>query len=221
MSVEDLQKAEQALRTVELPRAIRGVDPEQARKLLGEAADSLATAVSEQKELHRELERLRQTNDEDAIGKALLTATRAGEEVLAEAHKEAASITAKAEAEASALLEQVATQAKKREQETAAAREQFERELTAAKNAHAKEHESARAEADAALADARRELAQLENQAGRLRSLVTDMERRIVEIAESALEELVAFDTSTSSETENDLLADLQPAAEPSDITAD
>jgi hypothetical protein len=47
------------------------------------------------------------------------------------------------------------------------------------------------------------------------------MERRIVEIAESALEELVAFDTSTSSETENDLLADLQPAAEPSDITAD
>jgi cell division septum initiation protein DivIVA len=220
MSVEELQNAVQMLRTVELRRAVRGVEPEQARKLLDEAADLLAAAAREQQELRGEVERLLEANDESAVGKALLTATRAGEAVMAEAREAAASLSAEAEARASALLEQVTAQAEKHERETVAAREQFERELVDARNAHTKELESARADADAALAAARRELGQLEQQAAQLRTLVADLERRIVEIAQGALEELETF-APTSSTRESDLLADLQPTPEQSDVATD
>jgi cell division septum initiation protein DivIVA len=213
MSIEALQEAVRKLRDVELRHAVRGVDGAQVRDLLDEAADSLANAAREQTELRDELERLQAANDESAIGKALLAATRAGEAVLAEAQEKAASLTAEAEAQASVLLEQVKAQAEKREQETNAAREQFERELADAKQAHAKELESAQAEAEAALAAARHELGLLESKAGQLRSLVADMERRIVETARKTLKDLEAFEASASRPMESDLLADLQPAA--------
>jgi chromosome segregation ATPase len=221
VSVEEVQNAVQMLRTVELRRAVRGVDAEHARKLLNEAADLLAAAAREQEELHSELQRLREANDEEAVGKALLTATRAGEAVLAEAREAAASLSAEAEAQASALLEQVKAQAEKREQEASAAQEKFERELTKAKKAHVKELESARAEADAALAAAHVELGQLEEQAAHLRSLVADMERRIVEIARGALEELDRLGASAGGTPEKELLADLRPVPEQADIAAD
>jgi len=219
MSAEDMQKTVDKLRTVELHRAVRGVDPDQVRKLLDEAADVLAAAGREQKELRRELERPREGNDEEAVGKALLTATR-GEALMAEARETAASITAEAEAQASALLDQVTAQAETREQEIAAAREQLERELTATRDAFAKEHESARAEAEAALAEARRELARLEKQATQLRSAVTDTQRRVVEVAQTALDELETLGASARSTAESDLLAALRPPAAPSDVPA-
>jgi len=221
MRVEELKETVQKLRTVELRRAVRGVDPEQVRELLDQAADSLATAVRERDELRREVARLREANDESAVGKALLTATRAGEAVVAEAREQAASLTAEAEAQATALLEQVKAQAERREQETNAARERFERELADSSRAHAKELESARAEADAALAAARRELVKLEEQAAQLRSLVTDMESRVVEIAQGALAQLDALGVPANGPTESDLLADLQPVPEPSDVEAE
>jgi cell division septum initiation protein DivIVA len=220
MSVEEVRKAVQMLRSVELRRAVRGVDPEQARKLLDEAADLLAAAGREQSELRGEVERLREANDEGAVGKALVAATRAGEALMAEAREAAASLGAEAEAQAAALLEQVTAEAEKREQETATARERFEQELTDARKAHANELESARVDADAALAAARRELSHLEKQAAQLRSLVTDLERRIVEIAQGALEELEAFGSSPSTTPGSDLLVDLRPAAAPSDVAA-
>lgn len=220
MSSKELEESLQKLRTVELRRAVRGVDPEQIRELLDQAADVLAGAVREQNELRGEVDRLREANDESAIGKALVTATRAGEAVLAEAREQAASLRAEAEAQATALLEQVKAQAEKREQETKAAREQFRRELADASKAHTAELESKRAEADSALAAARRELAELEKQTERLRSLVIDLERRIAEIAHGALEELKALGAPLG-DPEDDLLADLQPMAEPSDVTAD
>jgi cell division septum initiation protein DivIVA len=213
MSIEGLQEAVRELREVELRHAVRGIDEAQVRGLLDKAADWLADAAREQTELRDELERLQAANGESAIGKALLAATRAGEALVAEAQEKAASLSIEAEAQASALLEQVKAQAEKREQETRAAREQFERGLADAKQAHAKELESAQAEAEAALAAARRELGLLENKAGQLRSLVADMERRIVETARKALKDLEAFDASVSRPTGSDLLADLQPAA--------
>jgi cell division septum initiation protein DivIVA len=213
MSIEALQEAVGKLRDVELRHAVRGIDEAQVRDLLDEAADTLASASREQTELREELERLQSANDESAIGKALLAATRAGEALLAEAEEKAASLSTKAEAQASALLEEVKAQAEKREQETKAARKQFERELADAKQAHAKELESARADAEAALAAARRELGLLESKAVQLRSLVTEMERRITEIARKALKDIEAFDASASRTTESDLLADLRPAA--------
>jgi hypothetical protein len=49
---------------------------------------------------------------------------------------------------------------------------------------------------------------------------VADLERRIVEIAQGALDELEAF-APTSSTRESDLLADLQPTPEQSDVATD
>ena len=213
MSIEDLQTTADSLRSVELRGAIRGVDAERARKLLDWAADALEAAAREQKELRGELERLREANDEDAVGKALLAATRAGEEILAEARKRAASITAEAEAQASALLARTASLAEEREQEEAAAREQFERQLSVSRSALAKGHDLARAETEERLADARRELARLETEAARLRSAVTDTQRRVVEIAQTALDELESLRADTSrGAAEADLLRDLRPA---------
>lgn len=213
MSVEGIQQTARRLREAELRRAVHGVDEAQVRDLLDEAADALASAARDQTGLRGELERLQAVNDESAIGKALLAATRAGEALLEEAREEAAALSAEAEAQASALLEVVKAQTQKVEQETKTAREQLERELTDAKQAHAKELESARAAADAALADARRELANIESTATQLRSLVTDTERRIVEAARTTLKDLEAFADSASKPAESDLLADLQPAA--------
>lgn len=217
MNLEELQDAVQRLRTVEFRRAVRGVDPEQARQLLDEAADLLAAAAREEKELRSEVERLRGTNDESAVGKALVTATRTGEALIAEAREQAASLRAEAEVEASVLLEQAKSEAVKLERETKSVREQLDRELTDARQAHAKELETAQADANAALSDARSELSQLERRAAQLSTLVADMERRIVEIAEDALAELETFAPSATDATSEELLADLQPTPEPSE----
>lgn len=219
MSIEEIQGVIHKLRDVKLRDAVYGVDAAQVRVLLGEAADSLDNAMREQSELRNELERLQAANDESAIGKALLAATQAGETLLAEAREKAASLNAEAEARASALLEQATRQAQKREQELRAARERLEQELVNAEQAHAKELELGRAAVDAGLTEARRELVQLENKAGQLRSLVADMERRIVDTARQALQELEAFSASAPKATETDMLADLRPAAESSDVT--
>jgi cell division septum initiation protein DivIVA len=218
MSTDRIQEAIRKLRDVELRRAVHGVDTTQVRDLLAEAADTLASAARDQAELRDELERLAAANDESAIGKALLAATRAGEDLMAEAREKAASLSIEAKAQASALLEQAKAQAARREQETRAAWEQFEREITDAKQAHAKELEASRADVEAALADARRELVQLENKAAQVRSLVADMQHRIVGTAREALQQLEAFGASPSGTAESDLLADLRPAAELSDV---
>lgn len=184
MSVEDLQKALQKLRNVELRHAIRGVDAEQVRELLDEAAASLVTAVREQNELRREVERLRATSDEDAVGTALLVATRTGERIIAQAREKATAIIAEAEAQASA-----------------------------------QEHDSAPAETDAALADARRELARLENEAVQARSLVADTERRAVEMIQRALDELES--PRDAGRDGADLRGALKPAVSAAEIVAD
>jgi chromosome segregation protein len=207
MSIEELESAVHALREAELRRAVRGVDREQVRELLDQAADLLASAVREQKELRRELERLQAANDDDAIAKALVTATRTAEEIVARAREEAASITAEAETQTAALLEQAAAVVEQREQEAAAAREQYELEAAAARKRLEEEHESVRAEAEAALAGARRELAHLEEEEVRLRALMAETERRFVEIARAALEELERLGSGGDTA---DLLRDLR-----------
>ncbi len=182
MSVEDLQAAVQRLRNAELRHAIRGVDAEQVQDLLQEAIDSLAVAAREQNELRHELERLRTTNDDGAIGSALLVATRTGERIVAEAHEKAASIVAEAEARAAA----------------------------------------ARDEADPALVDARQELAQLEDEAVRARSLVADTERRAVQIIQGALDKLENAATVPANSQRPDMLSALRtPSQPPSEIVAD
>jgi cell division septum initiation protein DivIVA len=210
MSIEELEGAVHALREAKLHRAMRGVDPRQARELLDEAADFLASAVREQKELRRELEQLQDTKDEEAIARALVAATRTAEEIVVKARAEAASITAEAEAQKAALLEQAAAAVEEREREATAARAQFEREAATARKAIEEEHESARVEAEVALAGARRELAQLEEDEARLRALMAETERRFVEIARAALDELEGLGSAGGSGDAAGVLGDLQ-----------
>jgi cell division initiation protein len=96
--------------------------------------------------------------------------------------------------------------------EVAAAREHFDRELRAARSAHAKKYESARAEAEAELADARKEMARLENEAARLGFLVEETKRRVVEVAQGTLDELERLSAATTGGAEAGLLGDLRPA---------
>jgi cell division septum initiation protein DivIVA len=81
-------------------------------------------------------------------------------------------------------------------------------------------YDLARAEAEHELTDARRELARLETEAAGLRSTVADTQHRVVEIAQSALEQLEALGASTGTECGSDLLADLRPATPPLDVPA-
>ncbi len=222
MTGPDPEKLVQTLRSVQLPAAVNGVDTEQARKLLDEAADALVNSLREQRALRDELEALHATKDEEVVGKALLAATRAGEEILAEARetaavttaeaeKSASAITAEAEAQAAALLERVAATAEQRERETAAAKEQFERELAEVRTAFEKESASAQAQAKAALADARRELARLEADAERLRVEMAEAQRDFVEITQLALDELESSLGKAPSRRESaELLPDLR-----------
>jgi cell division septum initiation protein DivIVA len=146
----------------------------------------------------------------EAIGKALLAATRAGEEIAAEARVSAERITTEAEAHAAALLEQATKAAEERERESIAAREKLgiERELLDRERTRVLGEAQERAET--ILADARRDAEQLQAYRERLRSLLTDSRNRLVELAESALSQLEEFDAKGGFRRP-DLLDDLRP----------
>jgi cell division septum initiation protein DivIVA len=175
VDVEDLYRKAEWLRSAEPPRALRGFEEEHTRRLLDDVAHLLQAVAQEQEEMQRELDRLRTaTQDEaagkEAIGKALLAATRASDEILADARASAESVTAEAEAQAEAILEhanhalgqreaEIAAARSKLEEEEAALRAELEREAAAARAAF--EEESAAAHADL---EAERERVQREKQ---------------------------------------------------------
>jgi cell division septum initiation protein DivIVA len=139
------------LRSAEPPRAIRGFDEAETRALLNVAAQRLEAAADEYEELQKELERLRvqagdDTAGKEAIGKALIAATRAGEEIAAEARASAERIKSEAEAEAAAILEQAAKAAEAREHESVVTRARLEAEHAAARAGLEEEHAAKRAE---------------------------------------------------------------------------
>jgi cell division septum initiation protein DivIVA len=226
MEPEALRAEAKRLRSAEPSRAIRGFDEGQTRELLEATAKLLDAAASERDAMRRELNQLlSETGEElagkEAIGKALLAATRAGEEMAAEARVSAERITADAETRAAAILEQAEAAAGEREKESIATREELEREKAAARLELDRERtrvlEEAREKAEAILADARREVEQLEGYGEQLRSLVLDSQRRFVELAQSALRQLEGVDGVADPSKPGDLLADLRAAdGEPS-----
>jgi cell division septum initiation protein DivIVA len=182
MDVEDLHRQAEWLRTAEPPRALRGFEEEQTRKLLDDAAQLLKTAAREHEALQRELEKLRAAAGEDtaakeAIGKALLVATRAGEEIVTEA-----------EARAAAILEQAGAAAQERERESAVARESLDVEVAAAKAALEDERTSVRAQLEeenaAARAELEREKARLDQERGEWQEVLEGERKRVLDEAE-------------------------------------
>lgn len=151
MDLNELRAEAKRLQSAEPSKAIRGFDEKETRTLLNGAACLLETAAQEREELQRELEKLRAKVGEEgaskeAIGKALLAATRASEEMAAEAHAFAERIKAEAEARATAILDEATRSSAERERETVAARARLEAEIAALRSSMEQEHAATRAE---------------------------------------------------------------------------
>jgi len=94
----------QQLRDAELPRARRGFEEGATRELLADAAGALSAVTSERDDLQKRVEELskqaaQHPTDAETIGAVLMTAHRAGEDLLAKAAEEAAQMRASAESE--------------------------------------------------------------------------------------------------------------------------
>lgn len=90
------------IRDAELPRALRGFDVDATRGLLADAAGALGAVTRERDDLRKQVEELsvqasRNPTDAERLGAVLLTAKRAGDDLLAKAADDAAEIRAAAE----------------------------------------------------------------------------------------------------------------------------
>ena len=90
------------IRDAELPRALRGFDVEATRALLADAASALSAATRERDDLRKQVDELgeqasRNPTDAEQLGAVLLTAKRAGDELIAKAAEDAAELRAEAE----------------------------------------------------------------------------------------------------------------------------
>jgi len=90
------------IRDAELPRALRGFEVEATRSLLADAASALSAVTRERDDLRKQVEELgeqaaRNPTDAEQLGAVLLTAKRAGDELIAKAAEDAAEIRAEAE----------------------------------------------------------------------------------------------------------------------------
>lgn len=90
------------IRDAELPRALRGFDVEATRALLADAASALSAATRERDDLRKQVEELSEQasqnpTDAEQLGAVLLTAKRAGDELIAKAAADATEVRAEAE----------------------------------------------------------------------------------------------------------------------------
>lgn len=209
------------LRDAELPRTRRGYGEEETRRLLAEAATVLEEAVRERDRLRRELQEARETGeDPDAIGKALLTAVAAGEEVVTRANEQARTIVAEAEAAAAHLLAEARERAAEQEREAAERRRQLDAQLEELRVAAERERAAADAERERLLATARVEaddvvaaaagrVTALEEQATRLRKLVDAEWQAMAALVREALDEVRELENKGGTGTSGDLVTDL------------
>ena len=90
------------IRDAELPRSLRGFEVEATRALLADAASALSAVTRERDDLRKQVDELgaqasRNPTDAEQLGAVLLTAKRAGDELIAKASEDAAEIRAEAE----------------------------------------------------------------------------------------------------------------------------
>jgi cell division septum initiation protein DivIVA len=250
VDLSELRTEAKRLQSAEPSRGIRGFDERETRTLLSGAAKLLESAAEQQETLERELEELRAKVGEEgvgkeAIGKALVAATRASEEIAAEARSSAERIRAEAEAQAAAVLDAATKAADERERETAVERARLETELAAVRSGLEAENagirselererkqlaetqallsgalerereraiKEAQAQADTIVADARREVARLEDYAEQLRSLLVEGQRSFVELAEAALQQVESVRSERPGAGSEELLNALRPS---------
>lgn len=90
------------IRDAELPRSLRGFDVDATRGLLANVAGALAAVTRERDDLRKQVDALsvqasQNPTDAERLGAVLLTAKRAGEDLVAKATDEAAEIRADSE----------------------------------------------------------------------------------------------------------------------------
>lgn len=103
------QLTPQQIRDAEFTRSRRGFDEVTTRGFLARAADALSALIRERDELRAQVDELnkyaaKHPTDAETIGAVLMTAHRAGEELLARAAEEAAELRERTEAEREELL---------------------------------------------------------------------------------------------------------------------
>ena len=190
MGIGDLGTEAKRLRSAEPPRAIRGFDEGQTRKLLERAAKLLEGAALELQEMRQECERLRSSVSEEAsakeaIGAALLKATRVGEEITAEARAAAERTTAEAEARAATILEQAAAKEDQLERDKVAIARKLEQDRAALRAAVEEENAAARVELEG-------EREQFAREQGVWRDVVEAERARVREEAQARADDIVA-----------------------------
>ena len=154
------------VRDAELPRALRGYDVDATRGLLANAAGALAAVSRERDDLRKQVEELtvhaaENPTDAERLGAVLITAKRAGDELVAKAADEAAEIRAGAE--------QMRADVESQRAELAA---------------------RARAEADAMVSDAGAKVELLRQEADELNRSIVARRQELVVFLRSALQQL-------------------------------
>lgn len=154
------------IRDAELPRSLRGFDVDATRGLLANVAGALAAVTRERDDLRKQVEALsvqasQNPTDAERLGAVLLTAKRAGEDLVAKAADEAEEIRAGAEQ----MRAEVET----------------ERAELAGR---------ARAEADAMVGEAAATVESLKREAEELRHSIAARRQELVTFLQSALDQL-------------------------------
>ena len=165
------------LRSPDLAHSLRGYDETETGQLLEQAATALEAAYQERDRMREEALRAGPKAeavpaDLEAIGRALLTASATGEQIVADAQERAEHLVGRATANAEAIR----AEAVEAGQQTVA---------------------SARAEADRLIAEARAEVERLRGQAEEIAALMESKRTGFVEFAGAALDELERMERRT------------------------
>jgi len=223
------------LREPDLPRAVRGLQEEATRSLLAEAASALEETAAERDTLRRETEATGAAGGEhggatdvEAVGRALVTATSLGEELVASAKEQAEQIVAEARAEAERVVGAAHEAAGAAERDLAVERDRLEGELAGLRAEIGTRHEQLEAERNETLAHARGEVEQIlavaqaeaqriREEAEGLRATLAARTNAFVGAARAALEQLDELEArrGESKPAGAELLADLRPAEPP------
>jgi cell division septum initiation protein DivIVA len=203
-----------AIRNAALPRSLRGFDEQATRRLLGEVAAAVESLTAERDNLRRHVESLQaaptvpdaaaatsEAESPEALGKAILAAKHAGEELIDTAQQEANRILADAVGEADRLAEQARVSKEDVERQLAGRRAELDREREdhqrnvaewSARVEAEREEAMARAryEAAAVLATQEQILAGLRQEEGEIRLLISEKRRQFAAMLQVAIDEL-------------------------------
>jgi hypothetical protein len=220
----------QQLRSPELSRGLLGFDQGETQQLLEEAAAALEAAF-EARDRAVEQSRLAglraaragpRPRDAEAVGRALLTATSAHDQLVTSGKEQADRLVARATAEADAIRAEAVEAREQLERRTADERAALDREREAERRRLAADREegikSARAEADRLLMQARLEVARLRRDAEEVALFLESKRSAFVETAGGAVEWLDRIERRAA--PDEDLGLDRDPARSRSDASA-